>query len=73
MRWGAFFSTTVIVALIILFQWPSMKQNPKKDKLAFFTLLLIGWGLSMFDLPHIGGPTSWVEALFRPFGQFMEK
>ena len=50
-RWGAFFATTVIVALIILYQWPRMKQNPKKDKLAFITLLLIGWVLSMFDLP----------------------
>ena len=73
MRWEAFFCTTVIVALIILLQWPKMKQNPKKDKLAFSILLLIGWGLSMFDLPHIGGPTAWIEAFFRPFGQFMEK
>lgn len=73
MRWGAFFATTVIVALITLYQWPRMKQNPKKDKMAFITLLLIGWVLSMFDLPNIGGPTAWVEALFRPFGRFMEK
>jgi hypothetical protein len=50
-----------------------MRENPKKDKIAFFTLLLIGWVLSMFDLPHMGGPTAWIETLFRPFGQFMEK
>ena len=65
MRWGAFFATTVIVALIILFQWPRMKQNPKKDKMAFLILLLIGWGLSMFDLPHMGGPTAWIESSFQ--------
>ena len=73
MRWGAFFCTTIIVALIILYQWPKMKQNPKKDKIAFSILLLIGWVLSMFDLPHMAGPTTWIEALFKPFGQFMEK
>ncbi|MEH6996416.1 hypothetical protein V7075_27555 [Neobacillus drentensis] len=73
MRWGAFFATTVIVALIIIFQWPKIKQNPKKDKLAFFMLLLIGWVLSMFDLPHMAGPTTWIEALFKPFGKFMEQ
>ncbi|KAB7706305.1 hypothetical protein F9802_11500 [Bacillus aerolatus] len=59
--------------VIILFQWPKMKQAPKKDKWAFGVLLLIGWGLSMFDLQHMGGPTAWIEALFRPFGKFMEK
>lgn len=72
-RWGAFFATTGIVALIILFQWPKIKHNPKKDKLAFFMLLLLGSVLSMFDLPHIAGPTSWIEALFKPFGQWMEQ
>ncbi|WP_286178713.1 hypothetical protein [Bacillus sp. B4EP4a] len=65
--------TTVIVALIILFEWPKMKKNPKKDKVAFLTLLLTGLVLSMFNLPQMSGPTQWVEILFRPFGEFMEK
>lgn len=73
MRWGAFMCTTVIVTLIILFEWPKMKQNPKKDKMAFLTLLLTGLVLSMFNLPQMSGPTQWIEALFRPFGEFMEK
>ena len=73
MRWGAFFCVMVIVALVILYEWPKMKQNPKKDKMAFFTLLLIGLVLSMFDLPHMGGPTAWIQTLFGPFGRFMEK
>ncbi|MBA9028203.1 MULTISPECIES: hypothetical protein [Bacillaceae] len=73
MRWGVFVSTTIIVVLIILYEWPKMKQNPKKDKVAFFTLLLIGLVLSMFDLSHMAGPTTWLETLFKPFGEFMEK
>ena len=48
------------------------KKVRKKDKWAFFILLLIGWGLSMLDLPHITGPITWLEILFRPLGKFME-
>ncbi|MGG0409361.1 hypothetical protein [Peribacillus simplex] len=65
--------TTVIVTLIILFEWPKMKQNPKKDKMAFLTLLLTGLVLSMFNLPQMSGPTEWIRTLFKPFGEFMEK
>jgi hypothetical protein len=72
-RWGAFLGTTIIIAVIILFQWPKMKQHPKKDKMAFFMLLLFAWVLSMFDLPNMAGPVTLIEALFKPVGQFMEK
>jgi multisubunit Na+/H+ antiporter MnhB subunit len=72
-RWGAFLFTAAIVTLIILYEWPKMKQNPKKDKVAFLTLLLTGLVLSMFNLPQMSGPTQWIETLFKPFGEFMEK
>jgi hypothetical protein len=72
-RWGAFIGTTIIIAVIILFQWPKMKQYPKKDKMAFLMLLVFVWVLSMFDLPKMAGPVTWIEALFRPVGQFMDK
>ncbi|MFD6207372.1 hypothetical protein [Peribacillus sp. NPDC060253] len=65
--------TAVIVFLIILYEWPKMKKNPKKDKVAFLTLLLIGLVLSMFNLPQMSGPTEWIQTLFRPFGEYMEK
>ncbi|MGE7761445.1 hypothetical protein [Peribacillus sp. NPDC097895] len=65
--------TAVIVFLIILYEWPKMKKNPKKDKVAFLTLLLIGLVLSMFNLPQMSGPTEWMQTLFRPFGEYMEK
>ena len=73
MRWGTFLGTTVIVALIILYDWPKMKQNPKKDKMAFFSLLLMGLVLSMFNIPQMSGPTAWIVTFFKPFGEFMEK
>ena len=73
MRWGAFLGTTIIIAVIILYQWPKMKQHPKKDKWMFFMLLLVCWVLSMFDLPNMAGPLTWIEAAFKPVGQILEK
>ena len=72
MRWGAFLITTVIIASIILFEWPKVKQKPKKDKSVFIVLLFIGWILSAFDLPHTPGPVTGLETLFEPLRSFIE-
>jgi hypothetical protein len=71
-RWGAFFGTTLMIAILVSIQWPRIKKYAKKEKWAFFILLFIGWGLSMFDLPHIAGPLTWLRFLFSPLGRFME-
>jgi multisubunit Na+/H+ antiporter MnhB subunit len=63
--------TTAIIVIIILFEWPKMKQQPIKDKLVFIVLLFIGWFLSMFDLPNMSGPLTWQEALFHPLRKFI--
>ncbi|WP_232732362.1 hypothetical protein [Bacillus sp. mrc49] len=73
MKWAAFLSTAFIIILITLYEWPRMKQKPVKDKLALISLLLIGLLLSMFNLQEMAGPTSWIEAMFRPLGEFMER
>lgn len=72
MKWGAFFATAAIIIVILLFQWPKMKQKPKKDKIALIVLLFIGWGLSMLNLPHIQGPTTLIEAIFTPFSKILD-
>ncbi|VEF49756.1 Uncharacterised protein [Bacillus freudenreichii] len=72
MKWGAFFATLVIVAVIFLLQWPKMKKNPKKDKIVFIVLLSLGLVLSMFDLQRIPGPVTWVTTILRPLGKFLE-
>lgn len=72
-RWGVLLGVTVIMALIVLYEWPKMKHTPKKDKAAFFFLLMVGWVLAMFDLPNIAGPVTWLDALFKPiFGKILE-
>lgn len=72
MKWGLFWFTTVIAALILWFEWPRMKNKPNKDKVTLWVLLLLGWALSGLDLLHMTGPTAWIFALFRPLGRFME-
>lgn len=73
MKWGVFFATAGIVLVIILFQWPKMKQQSKKDKGAFIVLLLLALMLSMFDLQHIKGPVTLLEYIFKPFGKLIEQ
>jgi hypothetical protein len=70
-RWGAFFGTTLLIVIFVTIQWPRIKKYAKKDKAAFFILLIIAWGLSLFDLPHIAGPHTWLEMLFRPIGKLV--
>lgn len=72
LEWGTFSATFFIVVAIFLWQWSKMKQHPKKDKGTFIVLLLIGLMLSIFNLQQIPGPVSWVSALFRPLGKFLE-
>ncbi|WP_338471757.1 hypothetical protein R4Z10_03010 [Niallia sp. XMNu-256] len=70
-RWGAFFGTTLAIVIFVTVQWPKIKKYAKKEKWAFFILLFIGWGLSLFDLPHIAGPLTWLETIFKPIGTYL--
>ncbi|MBS4206486.1 hypothetical protein [Bacillus sp. FJAT-50079] len=72
MEWKVFFATMLIVFIIILFQWPKMKQHPKKDKGTFLILLFIALILSSLDLQRLPGPVTWVSTLLKPLGTFMQ-
>ncbi|MFD0711598.1 hypothetical protein [Paenibacillus sp. GCM10027626] len=72
MNWRIWISATIIILLIFWFEWPRIKQNPPKDKAAFVVLLLIGWVLSMFDLLHLPGPTTLLNAIFKPLARMLE-
>ncbi|RNB88389.1 hypothetical protein EDM59_04490 [Brevibacillus nitrificans] len=72
MRWGVVLSMTVLAVVLIGYEWPRLKKQPRKDKLVFLSLILIAWTLSLFDLPNIPGPTTMVQTLFRPFAILLE-
>jgi hypothetical protein len=69
------FAITVGVVLLILYEWPKMKQNQKKEKAAFVTLTAMGWLLAILLVffPDMPGPTQMIEKLFKPLGKLIEK
>ncbi len=73
MMWGQFFSVAVVVAVIVILQWPGIKDNPTRDKGAFMTLLLIGLILSLFNLEYIKGPPHLERAIFHPISRLIGK
>lgn len=73
MRWSVILGVTFIVLLIVLFEWPRMKDHPRRDKITFAGLLLIGWVLSLFDLQNLAGPSTFVEMIFKPISVILEK
>ncbi|MBY0011228.1 hypothetical protein [Paenibacillus typhae] len=73
MRLALFSGVTIASLLILWLDWPRMKANPAKDKAAFLSLLLVTWLLSMLDLPNTLGPTTFLEAVFKPLRGLLEK
>ncbi|KIL39015.1 hypothetical protein SD70_22545 [Gordoniibacillus kamchatkensis] len=73
MRWEFFWTVTIAAALIARYEWPKLKQKPKKDKAVFVSLLLAGWLLSMLDLPHTPGPSTFLKIIFKPLRGLVEQ
>lgn len=72
MKWVQIVVMSVLVCILFALEWPRLSGLPKRDKAAFITLLFVAWVLSMLDLPNLPGPTTFINALFRPLGQYLE-
>lgn len=75
MRWGTILVATVFVVLIVLYEWPKMKQHTKKEKTVFIVITAMGWILAVLLVifPNMKGPTQWVDALYKPLGALLEQ
>ncbi|MFC5406856.1 hypothetical protein [Cohnella soli] len=75
MNWAAILGITVILILMVLFEWPKMNKNMKKEKAAFVTITIIGWLLAILLVlfPDMPGPTQFVDMIYRPLGKLLEK
>lgn len=73
MMLSLFFGVTISVMLIWWYEWPKLKEKPKRDKAVFVCLLLVVWVLSMLDLPSTPGPTTLLEIIFKPFRGLLEQ
>jgi multisubunit Na+/H+ antiporter MnhB subunit len=74
MRFGPFFGSTIIVICMILFQWPKLNHDQKKEKTAFIVLTGLGWLLInfLFIFPNTPGPTEIIDFLYKPLGKLLE-
>lgn len=74
MKWAAAVGIAVVVLLIVLYEWPRIGEEKKKEKAAFAALTAFGCVLGglLILFPGLPGPTQWVEAVFRPFGRLLE-
>lgn len=75
MKWGAIFGMSVLMVCIVLFQWPKLAQNQKKEKVAFLSLSFLGWALAILLIiyPDMVGPTEFIGGIFKPLGKLLEK
>ncbi|WP_095022323.1 hypothetical protein [Bacillus thuringiensis] len=75
MKWTTVVGVTIWSILIILYEWPKMKQNQKKEKVAILILTAIGWLTTILFLffPDIPGPTQAISNIFKPLSKVFEK
>uniref|UniRef100_A0A942T7V0 Uncharacterized protein n=1 Tax=Neobacillus citreus TaxID=2833578 RepID=A0A942T7V0_9BACI len=72
MKVGRILGVTVILVLILLFQWPKLKKNERKVKIAFFSLMVVNWGLAVLLVffPEMPGPGQFIDFLYKSFKPF---
>lgn len=75
MKWGAVFGITVLVACILLYEWPQIDPEQKREKMAFIGLTAMGWllGILLVLFPDLPSPTYLFDTIFKPFGKMLEK
>jgi multisubunit Na+/H+ antiporter MnhB subunit len=73
-KWGAVFSVLIIAICMTLYEWPKINQNLKKEKVAFTAVTVIGCLVAVLLIfyPRLPGPTELIEAIYKPFGKFLE-
>ncbi|MBX4149105.1 hypothetical protein [Paenibacillus lautus] len=66
-------SITVVAILMFIYQWPKIKSTEVKEKAAFATITVIGWGAAIIYIifPNMGSPAKIIDfiivQLFGPF------
>lgn len=75
MKWGTLFGLSILVACMVLYEWPQMGPNQKKEKAAFICLLAMGWllGMLLVYFPELPGPADLSDKIFKPFRKMLEK
>ncbi|MFK7696014.1 hypothetical protein [Paenibacillus sp. HJGM_3] len=74
MKTFAVLGVTVVAVFMILFEWPKLKRDQKKEKAAMICLAAIGWLLAVLLVffPEMPGPTQLFDTIFKPLGKKLE-
>jgi multisubunit Na+/H+ antiporter MnhB subunit len=72
MKWTAVLEITAVLVLMTLYEWPKMKGQMKREKIAFSALTILGGALAFLLVfyPEMPGPTQWIDAIYKPLGKF---
>ncbi len=69
MKWAYFLTLVFIVFLTILYEWPKINPEYKKEKVAFALFTLAGTVLLtvLIFYPDVQGPFDWFKKMYGPW------
>lgn len=75
MKWEALLGISFVAALIIRFEWRSIKPGQKKEKAAMVVITFLGWLLCclLVQYPEMPGPGHLMHVIFKPLAKLLEK
>lgn len=64
-----------VLVLIALYKWPKMKSQKKREKTASAALTVLGGILAVLlvFVPDMPGPTQFMDTLYKPLVNMLEK
>ncbi|KEO84833.1 hypothetical protein [Tumebacillus flagellatus] len=64
---------TAVSGTIAYLEWRHLRTSPRKDRGVFLAFIGIGWLMAalLVIFPKLPGPTTWLDALFKPLFKWM--
>lgn len=75
MKWAAVLGIAAVLMLMALYEWPNMKTQKKREKIAFAALTVLGGILAvlLIFVPDMPGPAQFMDTLYQPLINMLEK
>lgn len=67
-KWGAILSLSLVVVLMILYDWARLKASTRRMRMTFYVLTFSGWGsaILLIHFPSMPGPSELWLFLYQP-------
>lgn len=75
MKWAEVLGFAAVLVFMVLYDWPKMTQQMKREKMVYGILTGLGAILSVLLVfyPEMPGPTQWFDVMYKPLVNLMEK